>query len=341
MHTASTTKLSIAKALGVSRTCVSQVLNQIPNARISAQTRKRIMEEAQRRGFVNSAARSIAAPSRSILYVYCHRQPQYKPSISHFWPQVVRELQLLSIADDRHVVFISTSIDSVALEQFFRSVDNIHPMAVVLDGVVPNVILSELHSRNIPHVVFGTAAQALDEVRRAQTNTVTVDYHELIGNIMKWFQSRGCKRIAFSCGLLRTLVHSIAFEAYRHWVDRLNLEFDPALVQFGEDATGAEIFSALGRLGVRHDGIILASVSRAARALSFLPPPNRGANRMRNIAVIGATDASTDWLSDMAVAGPGCRDMAVALYEVVSAELNYRAKKKRHVIVPTALVEAI
>jgi LacI family transcriptional regulator len=334
------TKLAIAKAVGVSRTCVSQVLNQIPNARISPETRKRIMEEAQRRGYIGSTARQPHATSRGILYAYCHRQPQYKPSISHLWTHVVQWLHQLCSSDDRYVVVSTTSIDAVSLERFFRSLDNIRPMAVILDGVVPNAILAELQRRNIPHVVFGTASDALDETRLAQTNTVHYDYDEVMGNIMKWFYSRGCRRIAFSCGLLRNLVHSTVFDAYRNWVDRLNLEFDPALVQFGEDATGAEIFSALGRLGIQHDGIILASVSRAARALPFLPPPARGANRMRPVAVLGAPDASTDWISDMAVAGPRCQDVAVALYELICSELNYQTKKKKHILVPTAFVEA-
>lgn len=341
MPTASPTKLDIAKAVGVSRTCVSQVLNQIPNARISMDTRRRIMDEARKRGYLHIPVQRQQLATSAIVYAHLYRHAQYKPSISHVWPQVMQELNQLARADDRYMVFVNSSTDALSLEEFYRSIEVIRPLAIVLDGVVPDAVLAEVRRRNLPHVVFGTAAYAIDEQRLPQTNTVAMDYDSILGMIMKWLCDRGCRRIALSCGVLRGLVHSLVFESYRKWVERLNLQFDPALVQFGEDATGAEIFTALGRLGVQHDGIILASVSRAVRALPFLPPSDRGSHRVRSVGVIGSPDLSTDWLSDMAVCGPRCSDMARAIYEVISAELNYQTKKKKHIMVPNVLIEAV
>lgn len=341
MNTPTPTKLDIARALGVSRTCVSQVLNQIPNARISTETRRRIMEEAKKRRYLSLPVQRRSVATNAIAYVYCHQRPQYKPSISHIWPQIIQELQFRAMADDRHVVFICTGIDTISLDGFFRSLDMVRPMAIVLDGVVPEAVLAQVRERGIPHVVFGVAPYSLDETNRGMTNTVRMDFDDMVGKLMQWLHGRGCRRIAFSCGLLRTMAHSLVFEAYRKWVDRLGLEFEPALVQFGEDATGSEIVAALGRLGVQHDGLILTSVSRAIRALPYLPPSKAGSHRIRSIGVLGAPDGCSDWLSDMAISGARCSEIARAIYEIISAELNYQTKRKKEIILPSTLVEAI
>jgi DNA-binding LacI/PurR family transcriptional regulator len=341
MQARTPTKNEIAQAVGVSRTCVSLVLNQSPNARISSQTRRMILEEARKRGYVSAAVNKRAVVSNSIAYIYCEFYSQYRHSISSPWPLIVQELQRLAAVDERFVTFLTTSIDAMSLQGLYRSLDTLRPLGVVLDSAVPDVLLSELKNRNIPVVVFGAATAAVNEHRRCDINTIAEDYDQSVGFLMRWLHDRGCRKIAFSCGLLRVLVHSLQFEAYRHWIDRLGLSYDPALAQFGEDATGDEIFHTLGRLGVQHDGIILSSPSRALRALPFLPPSFKGPHAIRPVGVLGAPDSARDWISDMAISGARCRDTAKAIYDILGGEFNYQTKQKKHVILPSTLVEAI
>lgn len=338
----SCTKVEIAKALGVSRAAVSQVLNQVPNARISPHIRRQIIDAARQRGFRQGPdRRRSSGTSSAIAYIYCDYHAPYVQSVSSQWPLILHEMQLLAGADNRHVVFLGASTDAESIQATLYRLDLIRPLAVVIDCIVPDTLTAGLRARSLPYVVYGNGAFALDESEQLQTNIVTDDCMDVIGRIMQWLHNRGCRRIALSVGDLRMLVHSMLFDAYRKWIDRLCLEYDPALVHIGQDAIGAKIIASLGRLGVQYDGIILGSLSQAIRALPLLPPLERQHHRMRSIGVYGAPDVPMDWLSEMAVFGAKCRDVAKALYEVICAEVNHQTKKKKHVIVPASLTEAI
>lgn len=337
----SPTKVEIAKALGVSRAAVSQVLNQVPNARISQSIRRRIIEEARGRGYRDVPRRRAVAATSAIAYIYCDYHNQYVQSVSTTWPLIIHEMQALAGADNRHMVFVGGRTDAESIQSTLYQLDLIRPLGVVLDCIIPEALTAGLRQRGIPYVVHGNGAFALDEGELTETNTVCDDCVDTLGRMMQWLHQRGCRRIALSIGDLRLLVHSMIFDAYRKWIDRLCLEYDPALVHIGQDAIGSKIIASLGRLGVQYDGIILGSLSQAIRALPLLPPLDRQHHRMRSICVYGAPDIPMDWLSEMAVVGPKCRDMARALYDVICAEVNHQAKKKKHVIVPASITEAI
>lgn len=325
----------------MSRASVSQVLNQVPNARISKETRRLIMEAAREHGYRAGSEKRAMQTSSAIVYIYCDYHAQYLQSVSTTWPLVVHEMQLLAEPDQRHVVFMGAKTDAESIQSTLFRLDLIRPLAVVIDCMIPESLTAGLRARKIPYVVYGNGGFALEESEFAETNTVCDDCTEIMGRIMQWLYNRGCRRIALSIGDLRLLVHSMTFDAYRKWIDRLCLEYDPSLVHIGQDAIGAKIIASLGRLGVQYDGIILGSLSQAIRALPLLPPVDREKHRMRSIGVIGAPDASMDWLSDMAIVGAKCRDVAKTIYDIICSEVNHQTKKKKHILVPSVLTEPI
>jgi len=70
------TQLQIAEAAGVSRTTVSLVLNNVPDVRVSPETRQRILEAAQRLNYYpNAIARRLASGKTSTIGLVWHRGP--------------------------------------------------------------------------------------------------------------------------------------------------------------------------------------------------------------------------------------------------------------------------
>ena len=70
------TQRQIAEEAGVSRTTVSLVLNNVPDAHISPETRQRIFEAARRLNYYPDAAarRLVSGKTRTIALVW-HRGP--------------------------------------------------------------------------------------------------------------------------------------------------------------------------------------------------------------------------------------------------------------------------
>lgn len=70
------TQREIAEEVGVSRTTVSLVLNEVPGIRVSPETRQRILEAAQRLNYYpNAGARRLASGKTSTIGLVWHRGP--------------------------------------------------------------------------------------------------------------------------------------------------------------------------------------------------------------------------------------------------------------------------
>jgi DNA-binding LacI/PurR family transcriptional regulator len=72
------TSQDVADAAGVSRTTVSLVLNKVKGVQISEETRRRVVESAERLGYVpNAAARALASRRAQIFGLLLTRQPHH------------------------------------------------------------------------------------------------------------------------------------------------------------------------------------------------------------------------------------------------------------------------
>lgn len=70
------TQREIAEEVGVSRTTVSLVLNEVPGVRVGSETRQRILEAAQRLNYYpNAGARRLASGKTSTVGLVWHRGP--------------------------------------------------------------------------------------------------------------------------------------------------------------------------------------------------------------------------------------------------------------------------
>ncbi len=327
------TMSAIAHAVGVSHTCVSQVLNEAPNARISAITRRRIVDEANRRGYVQ--ARRKDTRSASIAFVSCSSSFNHAAfSWTHF---LLLGLQQRAAEDDRDITFYGVISSPIATDGFFRMIDKRRPLGVVLDGNVSEVIVNGLDSRHIPFVIVGTTSYAHDPEMRSRANTVSLDVEESVRATMKWFYDCGARRISLSVGSLEKLVHSLIYDSYRQAIDRLGLEYDPSLVQIGLEAPGVEIIERLGRLGIQYDAILLGSAARASRVLPYLIPPGRQVSRDRYIGVYGPVEWAREFPASVTVAGSSYAKVAEAAYLVLADELRYARKHRQHIVIPSEI----
>ena len=326
------TKSDIARALGLSHTCISQVLNQAPNSRISERTRRRVIDQARAMGYVPDRRRRSPAGSAAIAYFLCdvrHPDVWYLKQISAF--------QQLALTDDRQTALFVVGRDLRSLQDALRVLELNPPLGVVLDGLIPDSLLRVLQERKIPCVAYGDTRYAADPKLADVVNTVTLGMPAGVRELMERFHEKGARRISLSIGPLDILCHEQILTAYKQSIEKLHLPYDPALVQIGEETSGEQIVQRLGQLGVRYDAMILGSPARAIRALPCLRPQNRDLRHDCLVAVLGMIECAAELPDDVIVCGARVSDIADALYRTIAAEINYRTGAKRHVVVPCGL----
>jgi len=326
------TKTDIARALGVSHTCVSQVLNNTPNARISENTRKRVLRQARIMGYRPPARKRRAAGSSTICYIVCDVRR------SDVWYLgVLQALQACALQDHRQIQYMTVFSDLPSLSDSLSLIDREPPLGIVVDGQVSDALVEEIRRRQIPLVVSGSTPYAHDPQRVGQVNAVSVDARGVVRQLMQWFHTRGARRISLTVGPLTQLVNSLVFGAYRDYLTDLGLEYDPALVQIGEETSGAEIIHRLGELGVDYDAILIGSRGRALRALPYLRSAERGSREKRLVGAFVPLDGADDLLGPVMISGPRFADVGKAIYQTLAAEINYSAARKRTIIVPCGM----
>ena len=330
------TKMDIAKALSISRTSVTQVLNQAPNARISESTRRTILEQARKMGYTRPAKKPELKTSPMITYMICGVENIDGNYLSH-----LDILQKLAMLDDRVTVFMTTTNEIDSVEHTLHSIDNIRPLGVVLDGRVSDLMLAELQKRDIPFVVAGSTRYAYEDAFAGKINTVGVDVKGAIRELMRWFHAKGASRISISIGPLKLLVHDMILDAYKRALAELDIAYDPSLVQIGEESDGREIIERLGRLGISYDAILLGSSNRALRTMPYLRAAGEGVRNKNLIGIYSPVEYARSFPDDVTICGSPLADIAKATYELLAKEINYTQSKKQNLIVPYRMCEGL
>ena len=328
------TKVDIARALEVSHTCVSAVLNNTPNVRISEATRRRVLQQAKVMGYKPAEKSDKPARAAVICYILCDM-----PCPDSSYLMIVNALCAEAMQDRRHISFLSLTDAPSSLAETFKAIDDINPLAVVLAGNVTPAVIDAVACRQLPFVVSGVSGYTHDLELLGTVNAVAFDVSDAVNKLMRWFGRKGSHRVALSIGPTNVTVYRLILEAYRQAIETLGLDYDPALVQVGAETGGQEIFHRLGHLGVRYDGLFLASAGRASRALPYLALADPFVADNGLVGVIGPWEVTADLPGEITACGPKCADTGRAIYQIISAEIAYAAKRKRTQIVPCYLRE--
>ena len=330
------TKMQIAQALGVSHTCVSAVLNDRSNARISEHTRSRVLKQARLMGYESQQKVLHTLRKSTICYVLCDI-PQ--PADASYL-EILHALQVEAMKDKRQVSFMTLSSDPPAMAECLRAIDDHMPLGVVLDGRVPQAAVTAMAERKLTFVVSGATRYVHDSKVSGSVNAVGIDLSGGIDQLMRWFYEHGAHRVALSIGPPDLMIHTLVLEAYRHAAERTGPGYDPALVQIGEDCGGEEIVQRLGHLGVDYDGLLLCSIDRAIRVLSYSSLVPEQTTSPRLVGAFGSPELAGMLPDNVCVCGASLNQLGREIYAILTAEVKYAAVKKRVSIVPCFLRRA-
>ncbi len=329
------TKTQIAEAAGVSRTCVSLVLNDRPGIRVAGPTRKRVLEVARRMGYqanpTPGATRDVSL--RSIAYILGTGGQAPSRMSWHFG--VLDEIHHCLMEDGRGVLFLTCTDSAAAQTKVLRLLDSGDPLGVILDGTVPAPLVERLQERGMPFVVTGITPFAHDPQWEGKVNTVSINVREGVHQTMRWLAEHGARSIALASDKLSLLVSRMILQAYQEAVTQLHLAYNPALVQVcGDDAEGRYLLSRFNELDIRYDGLLIGSMPLARTMLTW-PGERRDGDPVPPLtAAIGPGGSEEPVPPDVASAYVSYSEYARLAYELLSQQINYPQRKPQNLRIP-------
>jgi DNA-binding LacI/PurR family transcriptional regulator len=281
------TQRQIAEEVGVSRTTVSLVLNDVPDVRISPETRQRILEVARRLDYYPHAAarRLVSGKTRTIALVW-HRGPNatYRDA---FLPGLLQGITRAAHQYGYHVLFRPiepNEPDHGYVELAFSHYTD----GLVLSGPrSDDPHLFKLHKDGFPLVLHGLLPE---------TNIPSVDVDNVHGAMVavNHLLALGHQRIGMitNAPLAYAASHQ-RLKGYRQALERASLTYDESLVQQGNfDGGSGQV--AMERLLAHDDpptAVFVASDMVAMGALQAIR--DRGLRIPEDVAIVGFDDITT------------------------------------------------
>jgi len=278
------TQYDIAHLVGVSQTTVSQVLRNPAASNIPEETRQRVLEAAQKLGYVpDRVARSLRTGRTHIIAAVI-------PDITNpFYPALVRGIQDEAEAHDYHVATYNTDGDALKEARVLE---------VVLQARLDGLILAPFHldaQKLEPLLVRGFPIVVLadrDEFANFAIDTVGTDAREAADSAVEYLIGRGHRRIAMLTSALAAAGKARA-AGYRQALARHHLDFDEQLLIWCKDFT--EKAGYLGMQEVARSSPLPSAVFAASDqlALGALQAARElGLQVPQEIALMGIDDIS-------------------------------------------------
>lgn len=279
-----TTQRQVAEAAGVSRTTVSLVLNDVPDAHISLETRQRVLDAAHRLNYYpDAAARRLASgKSRTIALVW-HRAPDrtYRDA---FLPGILEGIARAARHHGYHVLFRPVEVDDPD-GSYVDLVRCRHTDGLILSGPrSDDEHLLALHREGFSIVLHG---------RLPGTDIPSVDVDNVQGAkaAVEHLIALGHRRIGMvtNAPITYTASHQ-RLMGYRHALENAGLPFDKALVEYGnfDEESGYATIETLLALEDPPTACFVASDMVAMGALRALQ--ERGVRVPGDMALVGFDD---------------------------------------------------
>ncbi|MCI0395535.1 MAG: LacI family transcriptional regulator [Chloroflexi bacterium] len=278
------TSAAVAQEVGVSRTTVSLVLNNIPNASIPAETRRKVLDAAARLNYhPNASGRRLVSGRTHMLAYVLHQSPEWAAA-DLFLPEVLRGLNAVTQSSGYHILF--RPVDPNNPEDSYASlIYEGHVDAIILSGPQldePEAIT--LHRQNLPVVVTGhlpgydipsVDVNNVEGARIATTHLINLG-HQRIGLITNAPRSY--------------LASQERFDGYCDGLMAAGLPFDKKLVQEGHFSaySGFQSMNSLLELNEPPTAVFVASDVVAFGAMRAVK--ERGQRIPQDIAIVGFDD---------------------------------------------------
>jgi len=128
------TSQDVANRAGVSRTTVSLVLNNVKDAQISEETRKKVLRAASELDYHPDASARRLVQGRSQVIGFVERHSPFQNFADAFMAEVLRGLHGVARQHDYHVLFEPTPEKREAAHDFLRLIRERHADGIVLSG---------------------------------------------------------------------------------------------------------------------------------------------------------------------------------------------------------------
>ena len=149
-----TTSRDVAKLAQVSRTTVSFILNNVPGVSISAATRQRVLDAAEKLDYSPNSAgkRLVSGKSYTIGFVLCQSPEQIFNDA--FLPQVLLGLEQAVLQQGFHVLLKPVELNDTG--GYTRLITENHADGILLSGPrQDDQALMRLHQEHVPILLMG------------------------------------------------------------------------------------------------------------------------------------------------------------------------------------------
>ncbi len=278
------TQRQIAEQVGVSRTTVSLVLNDVPDVRISPETRQRILDVAHRLNYYPDAAarRLVSGKTRTIALVW-HRGPDqtYRDA---FLPGILQGITRAARHYGYHVIFypIEPNEPNDAYVELARGR---HTDGIILSGPrADDTHLLDLHKEDFPLVLQG-------QLPDSDIPSVDVDNVSGARAAVEHLLAQGHRHVAMITNApLAYTASRQRVEGYRQALERAGIPYDECLVQYGnfDEESGQAAMEALLACQEHPTAVFIASDMVALGALRAISEHNLRVPQ--DIAIVGFDD---------------------------------------------------
>ena len=268
----------ISKALGISITTVSKVLNNYPD--VSDNTRQRVLDYVKEIGFTpNTIAASLRTKESKVVGLIL-------PNINHFFFNSILQGVLNSAEKAGYLVLVLSSEESYELEK--KHVERLLQQKV--DGIFISLSEETYNTQHLNSVLESEVVLVqFDKISKLiHSSKVIIDDREAANLATQHLIDRGKRRIVHLRGPLIPQVAIDRFLGYKSALDTAALPFDPALVlscPHGDDEEGYDQLKTLHEKKIPFDAVFAHADLVAVGALRYLKRKN--IRIPQEVAVIG------------------------------------------------------
>lgn len=278
------TSRDVAKLAGVSRTTVSFVLNDVPGAKISEETRQRVLEAARDLDYYPTAAARSLASGRTQRIGLILGEAQERLAADAFLPVFLQGVTA-SVHRRGYLLMIQLPEDVSSREAYLRLIREQQVDGLILSGPrSDDPLLDELAEEQFPLILHG-------RVEGSGLPYVDVDNRAGAYQAVSHLIRLGHSRIGFISNA--PLSYSGAedrYAGYRQALAEHGIRLDESLVRCGNflPATGQAAMQELLGLPVRPTAVFGASDVVAIGAMSAIQ--SAGLSIPGDVAVVGFDD---------------------------------------------------
>jgi LacI family transcriptional regulator len=310
------------------------VLNDVPDAHISAETRRRVLEAAQRLNYYpDAAARRLASGKTRTIALVWHRTPDrtYRDA---FLPGLLEGTARAARHRGYHLLFRPVEVDDPN-GSYAELVRGRHTAGLILSGPrSDDAYLLDLHNDSFPIVLHG-------KLDGNDIPSVDVDNVRGALSAVRHLLALGHRRLGMITNA--PLVYTASrqrLEGYRRALEEAGIPFAPALVRQGnfDEESGYAAVAELLALRDSPTAVFIASDVVAIGALRALQ--ERAVSVPQDMAIVGFDDITTARFITPALTTIHVPTFALGwgAAELLIQTIEGRTSGEQHVLLDTELV---